>query len=85
MGSSVGIDVWLGFLRHVLTLVGGILVAKGFGDANMVDQATGGIITLVGVFLSYYNKVSVHDVLGTGTPPSETVAAPSSTTPVANT
>ncbi len=84
MGSSVGIDVWLGFLRHVLTLVGGILVAKGFGDSNMVDQATGAIITLVGVFLSYYNKVSVHDVLGTGTPPETTpVAAP--TTPVANT
>ena len=38
----------LGVLRHSLTFLGGILVAKGLVDDAMVSELSGALITLVG-------------------------------------
>lgn len=38
----------LGVLRHSLTFLGGLLVAKGLIDDAMVSELSGAIITLVG-------------------------------------
>ena len=38
----------LGVLRHSLTFLGGLLVAKGLIDDAMVSELSGALITLVG-------------------------------------
>ena len=38
----------LGILRHTLTFVGGILVAKGLVDESTFVELSGALITLVG-------------------------------------
>lgn len=42
----------LGFLRHIITFVGGILVARGKLDPVAVESIGGAIITLVGLGFS---------------------------------
>ena len=46
----------LGIVRHVLTFAGGIAVAKGLVDAETLAQASGAIITLIGVVWSFRSK-----------------------------
>jgi len=53
-------EVWMGFIRHVLTMVGGVLVAKGWLDEATWTALVGAMMTLVGVFWSYQNKVTVE-------------------------
>jgi hypothetical protein len=38
----------LGVLRHSLTFLGGILVAKGLVDDALVAELSGAVITLIG-------------------------------------
>jgi hypothetical protein len=38
----------LGLLRHSLTFIGGLLVAKGLVDDALVAELSGAILTLVG-------------------------------------
>jgi hypothetical protein len=38
----------LGLLRHTLTFVGGILIAKGLVDETLVAELVGGLITIIG-------------------------------------
>ncbi len=38
----------LGIIRHTMTFVGGILIAKGLTDEGMVSEISGAILTLVG-------------------------------------
>jgi|TARA_R110000772_G_scaffold262761_1_gene381963 hypothetical protein len=38
----------LGVLRHSLTFIGGLLVAKGLVDDAMVAELSGALITLIG-------------------------------------
>lgn len=38
----------LGILRHVLTFVGGILVAKGIADEAVLQELIGASITAIG-------------------------------------
>lgn len=38
----------LGLIRHVLTFVGGIIVAKGLVDENLSQEIIGGLMTVVG-------------------------------------
>lgn len=42
----------LGIIRHALTFVGGILIAKGYIDEAMVEAISGGVITLTGLIWS---------------------------------
>jgi hypothetical protein len=46
----------LGILRHLLTFVGGILVARGIGNSDLVAEITGGLVTAVGGLWSFFAK-----------------------------
>lgn len=46
----------LGIIRHTLTFVGGILIAKGLVDETLVSEITGGVLTLVGAIWSIVAK-----------------------------
>lgn len=49
-------DQVLGIIRHTLTFVGGILVAKGLIDEGMLTEIVGGAVTLVGAIWSVVAK-----------------------------
>ena len=51
----------MGIIRHVLTFVGGIVVAKGFADEAFIMEITGGIITLVGGIWSIVSKIKSEE------------------------
>lgn len=44
------------FLRHLLTAVGGIAVAKGYADSGTVETVIGAVLTLIGVGWSFWDK-----------------------------
>lgn len=46
----------LGVLRHTLTFIGGVLMAKGLIDEAMFSELSGAIITLVGGVWSVLSK-----------------------------
>lgn len=48
----------LGIIRHSLTFIGGILVAKGVIDDGLYLELSGSITTLVGIVWSIFNKRS---------------------------
>jgi hypothetical protein len=50
----------MGIIRHVLTFVGGIVVAKGFADETFIMELTGGVITLVGGIWSIVSKIKTE-------------------------
>lgn len=49
-------DQLLGILRHVLTFVGGILVVKGLAEESLIEEAIGGVSTLIGSIWSIVAK-----------------------------
>jgi hypothetical protein len=49
-------DQLLGLIRHALTFVGGIIVAKGVVDASLSEELIGGVMTIVGAVWSIVNK-----------------------------
>jgi hypothetical protein len=49
-------DIWLGVLRHLLTVLGGIFVTRGYVDADAVNAAVGAATTLAGVGWSIMDK-----------------------------
>lgn len=46
----------LGFVRHGLTLLGGILVTKGWVDESTMLEAVGALTTLIGFAWSFTDK-----------------------------
>lgn len=46
----------LGILRHTLTFIGGILIAKGLIDEATATEIIGGVITLTGTIWSVIAK-----------------------------
>jgi len=46
----------LGIIRHTLTFVGGIVVARGLVDETLVTECIGGILTLTGAIWSIVSK-----------------------------
>lgn len=46
----------MGLIRHVLTFVGGIIVAKGLASDAMSSELIGGIMTVVGATWSVLSK-----------------------------
>lgn len=50
---GVNKDQILGVLRHVITFIGGLLVAKGKLDPQAVETLGGAIISIVGFLLSF--------------------------------
>ena len=53
-----GLDsvMFAAIIRHLMTFVGGVLVASGIFDAGMVEQLTGAVVTIAGVVWSIVNK-----------------------------
>jgi hypothetical protein len=51
-------DMWLGVFRHLLTVAGGVFVAKGYADADTVNAAIGATTTLGGIVWSVLDKKS---------------------------
>jgi hypothetical protein len=49
-------EMWLGVARHILTVIGGGFVAKGYLDANSLNVVVGAATSLAGVGLSIWNK-----------------------------
>lgn len=46
--------------RHLLTFFGGLLVASGIFDAGTVEQLSGALLTILGVFWSLFDKAQVE-------------------------
>lgn len=46
----------LGIVRHTMTFVGGVLIAKGLIDEEIVTEITGAVLTLVGSIWSVIEK-----------------------------
>jgi hypothetical protein len=46
----------LGIVRHTLTFVGGIVIARGLVDETVVTEIIGGVVTLVGAIWSIVDK-----------------------------
>ena len=46
----------LGIIRHTLTFVGGIVIARGLVDETLVTEITGGVLTLTGAIWSIISK-----------------------------
>lgn len=49
-------DVVMGIVRHVLTAVGGAIVAKGYIDAGQSEIVIGSLVALTGVLASVIEK-----------------------------
>jgi hypothetical protein len=45
-----------GLIRHVLTFVGGIAVAKGFFDESSINEVIGAVMTIIGTVWSVASK-----------------------------
>ena len=52
-------DQLLGILRHTLTVLGGILVTRGYIDDSMLAEGAGIITSLVGFIWSMASKKTV--------------------------
>lgn len=46
----------LGIIRHTLTFVGGIVIARGLVDETLVTEIIGGVLTLTGSIWSIIDK-----------------------------
>ena len=49
-------DQVLGVIRHILTFAGGFVVAKGFADEALIQEAIGGLVTIIGAIWSISSK-----------------------------
>ena len=45
-----------GIVRHTLTFIGGIVIARGLVDETLVTECIGGVLTLTGAIWSIINK-----------------------------
>lgn len=52
----MGKDFILSLVRHALTGVGSVLVARGVADAGTVEAIAGGVIAVIGLALSWRDK-----------------------------
>lgn len=53
-------EVAFALCRHLLTAVGSIGVAKGAVDASSADAVVGGVMTIMGVIWSVWDKKSAR-------------------------
>ena len=49
-------EILLGLVRHILTAVGGVLIAKGTVDQSTVETVVGGVAAIVGALWSVFSK-----------------------------
>ena len=46
----------LGIIRHLLTIIGGVVIAKGYMEEDVVGEAIGAVMSLVGIVWSIAAK-----------------------------
>jgi hypothetical protein len=63
--DSVQTEMFLSALRHLLTVIGGILVARGLADKGTVEEIVGPLIIFVSLALSLHQKRRVADHVDT--------------------
>ena len=51
----------MGFIRHALTVFGGVLITKGITDEGTMIQVVGAAATLIGFVWSYWAKRRLDD------------------------
>lgn len=51
----------MGFIRHALTVAGGIMITKGITDEGTMIQVIGASMTLIGFAWSYWAKRHLND------------------------
>jgi hypothetical protein len=49
-------EQFLGIIRHTLTFIGGIAMAKGIIDEGSASEIVGGLMSLAGVVWSFLDK-----------------------------
>jgi len=49
-------DQWMGIIRHALTFIGGILIAKGAVNDSSWAEIAGSAMSLVGAIWSVWDK-----------------------------
>lgn len=49
-------EQFLSFIRHVVTFIGGILIAKSGMDPTAVETITGVIVTIAGLIFGFVEK-----------------------------
>jgi hypothetical protein len=52
----------LGIVRHTLTFIGGIVIARGLVDETLVTEVIGGVLTLTGAIWSIIDKKATTPV-----------------------
>lgn len=50
----------MGIIRHILTFVGGIVVAKGLVEEALITEIIGGTLTLIGGIWSIVSKIKTE-------------------------
>ena len=56
---------WAGQIRHVLTVIGGALIAGGYADESTIQEILGGVMAATGLILSW---TSTAKKIGEGDP-----------------
>lgn len=54
----MGKDFILSLVRHALTSVGSVMVAKGYVDAGTTEAIIGGVLAVVGLAWSFKDKAA---------------------------
>ena len=60
------IEQVMGIIRHILTFVGGVVVAKGLVDETLITEIIGGTLTLIGGIWSIISKNKTKEMTEQG-------------------
>lgn len=52
----MGSDFLMSIVRHILTSIGAVLMAKGYVDDATMQAIIGGVVAVVGLGMSYRDK-----------------------------
>jgi hypothetical protein len=57
---NIVMQILIGFVRHALTIFGGVYIERGFMTGDELTTIVAGICTLIGVCWSAYNKIQIE-------------------------
>jgi len=59
--KQVALKITLGYVRHLLTGIGGAMVAQGQMTNSQETQIIGGVLALIGLAWSHFTKTQLPD------------------------
>lgn len=63
-------DVAISILRHILTFIGGMVVARGWISADVAAQLTGAVVTIVSLlYAAFFHAASNGSIVTQSTTP----------------